>query len=117
LALPKLVSVLYYSLVNTSFSFWEALPFVRKNPGQTTRGNHNFTYQIKTKDSKMNPKTMKYFSHPDCTVGTGITPVQLLAQVADLSFDSPPVGNFTLPRRLPYLILRNLFYHILYGCQ
>lgn len=42
------------------------------------------------------------FYHPDCTVGSGITPDQPLARVADYQANaglSLPVGNFTLPRR------------------
>ncbi len=39
-----------------------------------------------------------FFFHPDCTVGTGFTPVQLsLADLPKDLFGSLPVGNFTLP--------------------
>jgi hypothetical protein len=38
-----------------------------------------------------------FFFHPDFTVGTGISPVQ--SRVIGSRGLSPPVGNFTLPRR------------------
>jgi len=41
-------------------------------------------------------KMEEIFFHPDFTVGTGITPVQLSLADYDIS-TSPPVGNYTLP--------------------
>lgn len=40
-----------------------------------------------------------HFYHPDYTVGTGISPVQLaLAGLSALVAASPPVGNYAPPR-------------------
>ena len=46
------------------------------------------------------------FSHPDCTVGPGIAPVSTFYNARGLS---PPVGNFTTPRRSA-VILTLVFY-------
>jgi len=51
------------------------------------------------------------FSHPDYTVGSGITPDQPIGSRA-----LPPVGNYTLPRRgSSFFIITNIaqFYNII----
>jgi hypothetical protein len=47
------------------------------------------------------------FSHPDFTVGSGISPDRALRLRANGWAILPPVGNFTLPRRLYHAIFNN----------
>jgi hypothetical protein len=48
---------------------------------------------------------MKSFSHPDFTVGSGISPDRALRLRA-----LPPVWNFTMPRRLIISIIKASVY-------
>jgi len=51
--------------------------------------------------------TAQSFSHPDFTVGSGISPDQLLHCVGyNRSRTIPPVGNYTRPRRItiPFML-------------
>jgi hypothetical protein len=52
------------------------------------------------------------FSYPDCTVGSGITPDRARLGARGLS---PPVGNFTLPRRSILLFVNPVDYTSPYG--
>jgi len=49
-----------------------------------------------------------FFFHPDFTVGFGIAPNQssMTKTIKNESRTIPPVGNFTLPRRLPLFFLQ-----------
>lgn len=59
------------------------------------------------------------FFHPDFTVGSGISPDQPLAQVADFSSlkESPPVGNRTPPRRTYFLFICCQYNHFFLSRQ
>ena len=71
------------------------------------------------------------FSHPDFTVGPGITPDRPHARFTDLSMEympisgntteSPSVGNIayasTLPRRIPYLFYNIYCMQVTLLCQ
>lgn len=64
--------------------------YKQKSPGTICSGA-DVLLQIQIPDD-----SYIFFSHPDCTVGSGITPDQLPMAGRGLS---PPVGTCTLPRR------------------
>ena len=86
----------------------ERLSYSIKNPEHSGSGSNHIAYKISL-------HALLIFSHPDYTVGIGITPIQLQTQVADYtaggeSRPAPKISFSVVTIIKPYVVLGNSYF-------